>query len=68
MVNMTMAVPDKLHKTMKQHPEIKWTEIARQALEQKAKLIEAAEKDPLRFYAYKRLAEEGEDAEKLFNF
>jgi len=34
----------------------------------KAKLIEAAEKDPLRLYAYKRWAEKGEDAEKLFKF
>jgi len=25
-------------------------------------------KNPFRAYAYKRLAEEGEDAEKLFNF
>ena len=68
MVNMTMAIPEQLHKVIKKHPEIKWTEVARQAIEQKAKLIEAAEKDPFRLYAYKRLTEEGEDAEKLFKF
>ena len=65
---MTLAIPDQLHRTMKRHPEIKWTQVARQAIEQKAQLIEAAEKDPFRAYAYKRLAEEGEDAEKLFRF
>lgn len=66
MVNMTMAIPKELHKIMKTHPEIKWTEVARQAIERKAKLLEMEEKDPLRLYAYKRLAEEGEDAEKIF--
>ena len=67
LVNMTLAIPQKLHKTMKKHPEIKWTEIARQAIEKTAELLEA-ETSPLRAYAYKRLVEEGEDAEKLFKF
>ena len=67
MVNMTLAISEKLHKTLKSHPEIKWTEVARQALEQKANVLEA-EKEPLRAYAYKRLVEEGDDAEKLFKF
>jgi len=67
MVNMTMAIPVHLHKVMKKHPEIKWTEVARQAFEAKAKLLEA-EKDPWRIYAYRRWAEEGEDAEELFKF
>jgi len=65
---MTMAIPEQLHKIMKKHPEVKWTEVARQAIKQKAMLVEMAEKDPFRLYAYKRLAEEGEDAEKLFKF
>lgn len=64
---MTMAIPTQLHKLMKKHPEIKWTEVARQAIEKKAMLIEA-EKDPLRYYALKRWAEEGEDAHELFEF
>lgn len=68
MVNMTLAIPEPLHKIMKKHPEIKWTEVARQAVAQKAKIAEAEEKEPLRKYAYKRLADEGEDAEKLFKF
>ncbi len=67
LVNMTMAVPEKLHKIMKKHPEIKWTEVARQAIEKTAEMLEA-EANPLRAYAYKRLVEEGEDAEKLFKF
>ena len=68
MVNMTLAIPEPLHKVMKKHREIKWTEVARQAIAQKARTIEAEEKEPLRKYAYKRLADEGDDAEKLFKF
>ncbi|MDD5147858.1 MAG: hypothetical protein PHH08_00155 [Candidatus ainarchaeum sp.] len=64
---MTMAIPDELHSKMKQHPEVKWTEVARQAIEKKVQILES-EKDPWRLYAYKRWAEEGEDAEKLFKF
>ncbi len=67
MPNMTMALPPELHKQMKKHPEIKWTQVAREALERKVALLET-EKDPWRLYTYKRLIEEGEDAEKLFKF
>lgn len=35
MANITLAVPDTLHKKMKKHPEFKWSEVARQAIEQK---------------------------------
>lgn len=42
-------------------------EVARQTFQKKINLLEA-EKEPLRAYAYKRLVEEGEDAEKLFKF
>ena len=65
--NMTMAIPDKTFDVMKRHPEIRWTEVARQAIERKATLVEG-EKDPWRVYALKRWAEEGEDAEELFDF
>jgi hypothetical protein len=67
MVNMTLAIPKETHAKMKKHNEIKWTEIARHAIETKLALLEA-EKNPLRQYAYKRLVEEGEDADKLFKF
>jgi len=39
MVNMTLAVPDELHKLMKKHPEIKWSEVARMALWDKAEKL-----------------------------
>jgi len=32
MPNMTLAIPDKLHKFMKEHKEIRWTEIVRRSL------------------------------------
>lgn len=68
MVNMTLAIQDKTHHIMKRHPEVKWTEVARQAIEKKARLLEA-EKDPWNRYALKRWAEEeGEDAEDIFEF
>lgn len=67
MVNMTLAIPEKVHKVMKRHSEIKWTEVARQAILKKATLLEN-EKDPLRVYALRRWADEGDDAEKLFEF
>jgi len=31
-VNVTLAVPEELHKIMKKHPEIRWSEVARQAM------------------------------------
>ena len=32
MANITLSIPDELHKIIKQHPEIKWSEVARQAM------------------------------------
>ncbi len=37
MVNMTLSVPEDLHKEMVTHSEIRWSEIARQAFEKKIK-------------------------------
>jgi hypothetical protein len=31
-VNVTLAVPEELHEIMRRHPEIKWSEVARQAM------------------------------------
>ena len=67
MVNMTLAIPDEISKVLKRHPEIRWTELARQAVVKKANELELS-KDPLRHYSLKRLAEEGDDAEDLFEF
>jgi len=35
MPNMTLSVPDDLYEEMKRHPEIRWSEVARQALRKK---------------------------------
>jgi hypothetical protein len=37
---MTLAIPDDLYKVMKKHKEIKWTEVARQAIRERARKIE----------------------------
>lgn len=33
MTNVTLAVPRELHAEMRRHPEIKWSEVARQAFQ-----------------------------------
>jgi len=43
MVNMTLAVPEELNTIMKQHTEIKWSEIARRAMWAHAKKLELME-------------------------
>jgi hypothetical protein len=43
MPNVTLAVPEELHKIMKKHPEIKWTEIARNAMKQYATRLQVLE-------------------------
>lgn len=35
MANLTLSVPDALYEEMKRHPEIRWSEVARQALAKK---------------------------------
>ena len=40
MTNMTLAIPDDLYEVMKKHKEIKWTEVARQAIRERARKIE----------------------------
>jgi len=32
MPNMTISIPEELHKRMKSHPEIRWSEIVRKAI------------------------------------
>ena len=44
MVNMTLALPEEIHSKMKHFSEIKWTEIARKAIENKLKDLEMLEK------------------------
>ncbi len=40
MANVTLAVPEELRRIMKSHPEIKWSEVARQAMWEYARRLE----------------------------
>lgn len=44
MSNMTMAVPEDLQQIMDKHKDIKWTEVARQAMWEKARKLELMDK------------------------
>ena len=44
MVNMTLAVPEELSRIIRDHTEIKWTEIARKAMWEHARKLELMEK------------------------
>ena len=59
MTNVTFAVPEDLHEIMRRHKEIKWSEIARQALWNHANKLELMDK----LLAKSELTEE--DAEKI---
>jgi hypothetical protein len=37
MVNMTLSIPEDLHKKMKEKSDIKWSEVARRAFESRIK-------------------------------
>ena len=59
MTNMTLAVPEDLHKIMERHKDIKWTEVARQAIWEKARRLELMDK----LLAKSKLTEQ--DAEEI---
>ena len=44
MANMTLSIPEQLHRRIRRHTELKWSDIARQAFESKLKEIEFLEK------------------------
>ena len=44
MTNMTLAVPEDLHRIMEKHKDIKWSEVARQAMWEKAMKLELMDK------------------------
>lgn len=44
MVNMTLALPKELHEVMRKHPEIKWSEVARRAMQEYVEKIELLDK------------------------
>ena len=41
---MTLAIPEDLHEIMRKHSEIKWSEVARQAISEKARKLELMDK------------------------
>ena len=44
MPNMTLSIPGELHKKMKQMSDVRWSEIARQAIQQRIEDFEVMEK------------------------
>ena len=56
---MTLAIPEELHKKMKKHTELKWSDVARQAFERKISEIEFMEK------ALKKSELTEEDSERI---
>lgn len=40
MVNITLSIPEDLHKRMKKHSEIRWSEVVRKALAEKVSDLE----------------------------
>ncbi|MDV3103538.1 hypothetical protein [Thermococcus waiotapuensis] len=43
MPNITLSVPPELYKKMKEHPEIRWSEVARRAIAEYLAKVEAEE-------------------------
>jgi hypothetical protein len=44
MANITLSIPNEIHKQMKHFSEVKWSEIARKAIIEKLELLQLAEK------------------------
>jgi hypothetical protein len=44
MANITLSVPDNIHKKMKHFSEVKWSEVARKAIIKKLEIMVLAEK------------------------
>ena len=44
MSNLTLAVPEDLQQIMERHKDVKWTEVARQAMWEKARKLELMDK------------------------
>lgn len=44
MATMTLAIPDEMRKRMRALPEMRWSEVARQAIAQRLEELEAIEK------------------------
>lgn len=44
MANITLSVPDSLHKEMKQFSDIRWSQVARNAIIEKIEVLKMADK------------------------
>ena len=44
MTNMTLAIPEDLYEIMQKHKTIKWSEVAREAIWEKARKLELMDK------------------------
>jgi hypothetical protein len=44
MANVTLSIPDEIYRIMKKHREMRWSEIARQAIIQKVRKLELMDK------------------------
>jgi predicted CopG family antitoxin len=58
MANMTLAIPDELYKRMKALSEIRWSEVARRAIEQRVEDLEIMNKIAAKSKLTKKDAEE----------
>ncbi|PIO08092.1 hypothetical protein COU59_02240 [Candidatus Pacearchaeota archaeon CG10_big_fil_rev_8_21_14_0_10_34_12] len=58
MTNMTLSIPEELHKKMKKFSEVRWSEVARKALEQRINDMEVMEKIASKSKFTKKDAEE----------
>jgi hypothetical protein len=41
--NITLSIPDKIHKQMKHFSEVRWSEVARKAIIEKIEILQLAE-------------------------
>lgn len=44
MASLTLSIPEELREKMREFPEINWSEVARQAITEKARLLERMNK------------------------
>ena len=44
MANITLSVPEMIHKQMKHFSEVKWSEVARKAIIERLEILQLAEK------------------------
>ncbi len=59
MANLTLSIPEELREKMRKFPEINWSEVARQAIQDRARVLDEMN----RLLSKSRLS--GEDVEEL---